>query len=158
MRAAIGTQTIFKAVLIFTLIFVAFITVAITYNKAYKLKNETMNIIEKYEGIDSKGQTISIVNNYLRNNGYNTKGKCDVNNTNNKEYGIADLNSTNFENSDKDYYYCISTETKDNKVYYNIKIFSKFDVPFLGDIFTFKITGRTKGVKYYNQSQIKLIG
>lgn len=155
MRAAIGTQTIFKAILIFTLIFVAFITVAVNYNKAYKLKNETISIIEKYEGIDSKGQTIGIINNYLRNNGYSSKGKCDVDS---KEYGIADLNSNRFENTDKNYYYCISTEKKDNKVFYNIKMFSKFDVPFLGDIFTFRITGRTKGVKYYSTSQIKLIG
>ena len=63
MRAAIGTQTIFKAVLVFTLIFVAFITVAITYNKAYKLKNETITILEKYEGRDNNGQTIRIINN-----------------------------------------------------------------------------------------------
>ena len=152
MRAAIGTQTIFKAILIFTLIFVAFITVAINYNKAYKLKNETIAILERYEGIDSKGQTTSIVNNYLRNSGYSSKWKCDTS----KEYGIADLNSTRFENSNKDYYYCISTEKSDNKVYYNIKMFSKFDVPFLGDIFTFRITGRTKGVKYYSTSQTKL--
>lgn len=155
MRAAIGTQTIFKAILVFTLIFVAFITVAITYNKAYKLKNETIAILERYEGIDSKSQTVSIINNYLRNNGYSSKGKCD---TNNKEYGIADLNSTKFENSDKNYYYCISTEQKGNSVYYNIKMFSKFNVPFLGDIFTFRITGRTKGVKYYSTSQINLLG
>ena len=154
MRAAIGTQTIFKAVLIFTLIFVAFITVAVNYNKAYKLKNETIAILERYEGVDSKGQTIGIVNNYLRNSGYSSKGKCDTN----KEYGIADLNSSRFENSNKNYYYCISTERKGNSVYYNIKMFSKFDIPFLGDIFTFRITGRTKGVKYYSTSQIKLIG
>ena len=93
MRAAIGTQTIFKAILIFTLIFVAFITVAITYNKVYKLKNETIAILERYEGIDSKDQTIGIINNYLRNNGYNSKGKCDIQNN---EYGIADLYSAKF--------------------------------------------------------------
>ncbi len=152
MRAAIGTQTIFKAILIFTLIFVAFITVAINYNKAYKLKNETINIFEKYEGINlQNNKTINIVNNYLRNNGYNSQGNCDINN---KEYGIADLNSTKLDNSNQKYYYCISSEKIDNKVFYNIKIFSKFNIPFLGDIFTFRITGRTKGVKYFNKNQL----
>ena len=52
MRESIGTQTIFKAVLIFTFLFSGFIAVAITYNKAYKIKNEVINILEKYEGVN----------------------------------------------------------------------------------------------------------
>ena len=77
-------------------------------------------------------------------------GKADDN-----EYGIDNLKSKSFtKNSRKSYYYCVSTTKKDNKVFYNIKLFSKFNVPFLGDIFTFKITGRTKGVKYYSTDQL----
>ena len=84
MREAIGTETIFKAVIIFTLIFAAFLAVAITYNKAYRMKNQAMYILEKYEGINDN--SLRIINNYLKNNGYKTTGNCESG-----EYGINNL-------------------------------------------------------------------
>ena len=148
MREAIGTQTIFKAVLIFTLLFSGFIAVAITYNKAYKLKNETINILEKYEGVSNN--SLTIINNYLESNGYLSQNTCA-----NDEYGVSDLKKSTYEASvsNKRYFYCLKSEIKNNQIFYSIKLFSRFNLPFIGDLFYFKITGETKGIKYYSDSQ-----
>ena len=41
-----------QLVIIFTLIFVAFISLTINYTRAFKTKNELVSMIEKYEGIE----------------------------------------------------------------------------------------------------------
>ena len=148
MREAIGTQTVFKTILIFTVLFAGFIAVAITYNKAYRLKNETINILEKYEGVSD--QSIRIINNYLDSSGYVAKNTC-----NSDEFGIKDLNNTSYEQakSNKQYYYCLKSEVKNNQIFYKVKLFSRFNLPFIGDVFYFKITGETKGIKYYSAKQ-----
>ncbi len=141
MREAIGTETIFKAIIVFTLIFAAFVAVAITYNKAYKMKNQAMFILEKYEGINDN--SLRIINNYLKNNGYKTTGVCDAG-----DYGInnlEDITYTTANGSDK-FYYCLKPVNKTNKTYITIKVFFKFSLPFFNDLATFKITGETKGI------------
>ncbi len=144
MREAIGAETIFKAIIIFTLIFAAFVAVAITYNKAYRMKNQTMFILEKYEGINDN--SLRIINNYLKNNGYKTTGSCDSG-----DYGIKSLDDITYataNGSDK-FYYCLKPVNKDNKTYITIKVFFRFGLPFLDDLLTFKVTGETKGIRNY---------
>ena len=148
MREATGTTTTMKMALAFTILFSAFLAIAITYNKAFKLKNETLSILEKYE--DEKKKSLGIINNYLKNNGYNTKGKCK-----DGEFGVDDLNLNVYESasSGKNYYYCLSNYTKNNRIYYKFNLFFKFNLPFLGDITTFNINGETKPIKLYSDNQ-----
>lgn len=156
MKQSMMTSTIFKVVLVFTLLFSAFLALAITYNKIYKLKNETLLIMEKYEGLSNK--SVQIINNYLKNTGYNTRGKCESG-----EYGVSDLNNSKIESvrTNEKYYYCISYSCSkigckindNNSIFYNIKLFYKFNLPFLGEIFTFNITGQTKDIKLYSDNQ-----
>ena len=163
MKSTVTTSETFKYILIFTFLFAAFLALAITYNRVYKLKNESISIFEKYEGVTSK--SLNVVNNYLKNNGYNTKGKC-----NKEEYGVSDLNTNNYKkvtNENENFYYCLSYKCKTgnckiidkdkapngNQIYYNIKLFYKFNLPFVGEIFTFTINGETKGIKYYDTKQ-----
>lgn len=157
MRESVGTTTLFQIVLAFTLLFSAFLAVAINYNKVFKLKNETISIIEKYEGINDK--SLEIINNYLKNNGYNTKSKCG-----NNEYGVTNLERIDYEKAqtNKDYYYCLSAyctydkrncQKGDKEIFYDVKLFFKFNLPLLGDFTTFKITGETKSIKLYTESQ-----
>lgn len=154
MKSSITTTQVFKYVLLFTFLFAIFLALAITYNKVFKMKNETISIIEKYEGVIKGKKSLEIVNNYLFNKGYNTKGYCD-----NDEYGVKDLGSSTYELSQSNvkYYYCLSDRvvTGENKdrIYYNIKLFYKFNLPFIGDILTFNITGETKAIQYYSDSQ-----
>ncbi len=144
MREAIGTETIFKAVIIFTLIFAAFLAVAITYNKAYRMKNQAMYILEKYEGINDN--SLRIINNYLKNNGYKTTGNCESG-----EYGINNLDENTYitANGKDRFYYCLKPVNKDEKTYITIKVFFRFSLPFLDDLLTFKVTGETKGIRNF---------
>ena len=164
MKSAVTTTETFKYILVFTILFCAFLALAITYNKVYRLKNESILIIEKYEGISKK--SLNIINKYLFNNGYLTKGNCEVD-----EFGVKDLNDPSYEkviDSGEKYYYCISYYCKDdmickvgsttdypngNAIYYKIKLFYKFDLPVLGDLMTFKITGETNEIKLFNETQ-----
>ena len=150
MRQSIGTTTMFQAALAFTFIFAAFISLAITYNKVFKAKNEVLSIIEKYEGINQT--SIELINNYLKNTGYREKNKCVVDN----EFGIKNFDSLMPEeaNNNEKYYYCLSSELNGNFVNYNVKLFYKFNLPILGVLITFNITGQTKSIKYYSKDQI----
>lgn len=142
MKSTITLSTTYKAVLIFTFIFAAFLTLSITYNRVYKLKNETMSIIEKYEGVTKK--SIGIVNNYLKNSGYGQTGNCLED-----EYGVKDLELDSGEpaQSGEKYYYCYKKNGTKNNVYYNITLFYRFNLPFLGDLMTYRVTGVTKSIR-----------
>lgn len=162
MKQTVATTTIFKAVLVFTFLFAGFLAIAIVYNRAYKMKNESISVIEKYEGATPRA--IGIINNYLSNNGYTTKGNCK-----DGEYGVKNLNSTDIEqvtNNNEKYYYCISyycattscsinsnLTPNGNKIFYKYKLFFKFNLPFLGELFTFEVTGETKGISLYSENQ-----
>ena len=67
MKSSITTTQVFKYVLLFTFLFAIFLALAITYNKVFKMKNETISIIEKYEGVVKGKKSLEIVNNYLFN-------------------------------------------------------------------------------------------
>ena len=66
MKHTVTTSSVFKYILVFTFIFAAFLALAITYNRVYKLKNQSISIIEKYEGIVKGKKSLGLVNNYLK--------------------------------------------------------------------------------------------
>lgn len=158
MKQSTTTSTLFKAILAFTILFAAFLALAINYNRAYKVKNETISILEKYEGISNK--SLSIINNYLEKGNYNAKGNCKSG-----EYGVDNLDSQKYElaKSNKKYYYCLNyycknkgckiSTTNSNEIFYNVTIFFKFNLPYMENLMTFKITGDTKAIKLYTNSQ-----
>lgn len=161
MKQTMTTTTLFKAILAFTILFAGFLAVAINYNRVYKLKNETISILEKYEGVSTK--SLGIINNYLNKGAYNTKGNCETG-----EYGVEDLGNAKYElaKTNKKYYYCInyycknkgckikdSDNISNNEIFYQVRVFFKFNLPYLEDLLTFKITGETKAIKLYTESQ-----
>lgn len=153
MKSTVTTTETFKYVLLFTFLFSAFLALAITYNRVFKQKNEIITIIEKYEGISDN--SLKIINKYLITTNYSTTGECQVD-----DYGVKDLNSIDLEkvtDSKEKYLYCLSDKVVTNenadKIYYNIKLFYKFNLPFIGELFTFRITGETKPIKYYSNEQ-----
>lgn len=153
MRQSIGATWILQLVIIFMLIFVAFLALSVNYTKAFKIKNEMVSIIEKYEGVSSheKG-SIALINNYLRYYNYQTTGRCE-----DGYYGVQDLNSTAISpvSSNNKYYYCVkktksSTATFENRATYEVVTFFKFNLPFIGDLFTFRVTGNTIDINFPN--------
>ena len=148
MREAFGTTWSFQLIIIFILIFACFLSLVISYSRAYTLKNEMLTIIEKYEGVSKDSSnyegSAKIINNYLNQNSYQTMGKCYVNGEN--WIGALDLDNVSFEAATPgtEYYYCFKeTKSTNNTIYYNVRLFYKFNLPVLGDITTFKIEGQT---------------
>ena len=74
MREVTGSTWVFQLIIIFILIFACFLCLVINYSKAYRVKNEVLSIIQKYEGIYSN--SAGIINNYLRGESYVTTGSC----------------------------------------------------------------------------------
>lgn len=158
MREAIGGTWLTQLVIVFMLIFVAFLALSLNYTKAFKMKNEVLTIIEKYEGLTTSANaneqgSIKIINKYLQNNGYRIMKSCPEG-----SYGASNLNEENpslkyIVKGDKNkYYYCVTKmkkkendkNTKDEgKAYYKVNLFLYFNLPVLGDIFTFDINGTT---------------
>ncbi len=147
MREAIGSTWTFQLIIIFILIFACFLTLVISYSKAYTLKNEVLTMIEKYEGItrntDEGIGSQEIINNYLTNNSYRTTGSCET-----EYYGATNLTGE-YEKaqSGRKYYYCFK-ESKlksgnGNAIVYDITLFYKFNLPVVGEITTFRVDGRT---------------
>lgn len=155
MREAFGTTWTFQLMIIFILIFSCFLSMVITYSKAYTIKNQAMSIIEKYEGMTE--DSVEIINNYLYDNAYRTTSSCPEG-----WIGALNLETTNirgnFEEArpNQEYYYCfrenvkkevIGTEetgkvTTEN-IYYDFRVFFKFNLPIVGEIATFNVTGKS---------------
>lgn len=159
MREAIGGTWILQLVIVFMLIFVAFLALSLNYSKAFQMKNEVMSIIEKREGLTTGADgSIKIINNYLYNNGYRVRRNCPAG-----SYGVSNLQGTTIEKvtNGKQYYYCIqkvkspSTQHQ-NKAYYKVNIFFYFNLPVIGDIFKFSINGTTNDI-YYPADKLEAI-
>ena len=150
MRQAIGGTWILQLVISFMLIFVAFLALSVNYSKAFRVKNELVTILEKYEGASSGGTgAVAIMNNYLLYNNYTVLHSCEIG-----DYGVSSLTETALQKvNDKNtkYYYCIRKEKKatsnfPNRSRYQVRIFFKFNLPVLGDIFTFTVNGTTNDI------------
>ena len=168
MRESIGFTWILMLVITFTLIFIAFLSLMINYSRAFRMKNQLMNIVEKYEGVQSEpGKSLAIINNYLIYHNYTIKGKCDESTEFERSYGATSLESTDLEevvNKNTRYYYCIKkNDTSFNiidsaitdKARYSIRLFYKFSLPVMGDITVFPVNGTTIEIKYPNDSALR---
>ena len=152
MRTSIGGIWLIGLVVAFMLIFVSFLSLSIGYNKVFKVKNETLTFIEKYEGLkDGNNGAIQLINNYLIQNNYNTKSKCQVG-----EYGSRNLSSNSLElvnNKNEKYYYCISKKNTKinglpNRSKYYVTFFFNFNLPVIGNLLTFNVTGETIDINF----------
>lgn len=146
MRQVIGSTWVLQLVIVFMLIFVGFLTLSINYTKAFKMKNEIITMLEKYEGAkDGENSSIGLVNNYLKYYNYSTMRGCETG-----EYGVANLDNPSVEPviSGKKYYYCIGKINASNSKFpqrarYEITIFFHFNLPVVGNLFTFTVSGTT---------------
>lgn len=140
MRKSIGMTWIIQFVLIFILIFSAYLALSIKYSKTFKMKNEAINIIEKYQGVNNT--SLILIEEYLENSGYNATGECP---TFGGWIGVNNHTRT-FAIAGQEYDYCLKRETLDDDLstgYYKIKLFYKFGLPVIDDIATFEVDGET---------------
>ena len=81
MREAIGGTWLFQIVIVFILLFTGFMCLSINRSKAFNVKNQIIETIESYNGIDlnkeyEEGGTGAIVDivSYIKDNSYRTVG------------------------------------------------------------------------------------
>ena len=181
MRESIGGTWTMQIVIVFILFFVAFITLTINYTRAYKVKNEVINIIEREDGFTYSATSIpdgagarELIAGYLTNYGYSAKGRCEIGWTGVNSINPADADNIStyelVDNSKKNnkYYYCVQkvqvpikgkshTEKYNykNRSYYKVRLFFKFSVPVFGDLTTFKVDGESIEV-YFNGDMLPM--
>lgn len=150
MREAFGGTWLMGIVLLFIVVFSGFLAISINYSKAFKVKNEILNLIEKNEGFSntsgsySGNSTEEKIQNYLDKIGYAsaTNFKCPEN-----------LYGENY--APRDGGYCVAKiDSKDGKSsYYKVTTFVKIELPLIWNSFSFPVSGETK-VIYYDKGEI----
>jgi len=148
MREAIGGTWLFGLVLTFIVFFASFLAVSINYSKAFKVKNDIVDLISKYEGNNCNAR--EKISNYLSQTGYLVLNSCDGDDGYTYIGYRLEGNPVGIGNKA---YYCISTDSTDDttvvdKNFYRVKIFFKIDLPIVGDLFTFPIKGETESIPF----------
>ncbi len=146
MREAVGTSWTFGLIVTFIFLFAAFLILAINYSDSFRLRNEVLTIIEKYEGFTSNAK--EIVDNYLSNEGYSTTGGCP------DDYSGVNFDSKTVDNNPSgSYNYCVRLDSVKDRV--DLILFYRFNLPVIGNIMVFQIDGSTNSVKIdYDKSLI----
>ena len=136
MRDAFGGAFMIKVMLIFLGIYIAFMAVALNYAKAFRVKNQIINIIEQYEGYEKKAsdntEVKDIIASYLDNMGYNVQIQCS---------GVSQTNSCDTRG------YRVEKIDTSKGAYYAVETYIKLELPFLNINITIPINGETKVIK-----------
>lgn len=138
MREVSGSTWTFQMIIFFILIFACFLTLVLSYSKAYTIKNRMLTIIEKYEGVTSESS--KIINDFIYHHSYKTTSTCPS-----EWMGAIDLEG-NYEmsNGNNKYYYCYRENTAPSgMIYYDIEVFYRFNLPVIGEIATYRVEGQT---------------
>ena len=139
MRESISESWTIQIVAAFILLFVAFFALIISYSKCFKVKNEVVSIIEKYEGLTADSE--KIIKEYLVSTNYKGYGNCpttDILESNYKGYEEVNTGSNKYK-------YCIKANLVSNGtlVNYEVVLFYSFYIPVFGNIATFEVKGTT---------------
>lgn len=146
MRDAFGGTFMLKLGIVFIVFYIAFMAVAINYAKAFRVKNQVINIVEQYQFTGKNDQnTIDIIDTYLKSVPYNFGTS-----TNSLESKCKEIAG------DNEYTYtangaCIiekgATEKfGNNSRYYKVVTFISIDFSFFNIKMTIPISGETKTI------------
>lgn len=153
MREAIGGTWIFSIVVVFIVLFTSYLAISVNYSKAFRVKNGIINIIEKREGLTPDTQ--KEITSYLSTAGYSVYSTCDTTPADNDE--IQYKKGFESDSSGNKYKYCViktnvseanGSALKLNKSYYKVTVFFRLDLPVIGDVFVFPVSGETKPIYY----------
>lgn len=166
MREAIGGTWLFGIVITFIVMFTSFLAYSISYTKAFNLKNEILNLIERHEGFsDTKLELKNATNEELYNDdtvaslaflkiktmGYNYtiideayKRGADVCST--SEY----IKPKNVEYKTGGYciYYLCTNDSGSTKLHYKVTTFIALEIPVINLLLRIPISGETKTLYY----------
>ncbi|MCH5167339.1 MAG: hypothetical protein J1F35_05540 [Erysipelotrichales bacterium] len=150
MKNSISGLWLFAMVIVFMMILIAYVAISINYSNAYKLKTAMVTKIEQYDGWNSLSKRE--LDNMLYSSGYRQTGYCKKPDDGSKYIGVLNgnvtVNPVTMQN------YCIYRTKRserngaEEKYYYHVTVFFGFNLPVLGDIYTFKISGETAEIYY----------
>ena len=154
MREAIGGLGLTQIVIFFLVVFAGYISISVNSNKAYKVKNEVISIIQKNNGFDETA--LEQIEDYMTSVGYRSTANCNALGTT----GWDGYNSSGVQSNDNKSLFCIKTMNIvydtgtticpqfPKSVYYQVKIFFGLDIPILNSVFKFQLTGTTRKLYY----------
>ena len=143
MREAIGGTWIFSIVIVFIILFSSFLAISVNYSSAFRVKNDIVGIIERNEGHNSYVE--DAIEEYYGSVGYGAAAGCKPPAT-----GMLPVLST----TGQKYRYCIQCTQKNisgassgmDQCHYKVTVFFKLDLPIIGNIFVFPVSGETKPI------------
>lgn len=148
MKEAVGGLGITQIVIVFLLVFAAYISISINMNKAQKVKDEVVSIIQKNNGLNDGAK--QQIRSYMATVGYRTTGDC--------EDPWVGFNES-YTNKPLFCYKEVSLDATNNEqtqfpesAYYEVKVFFALDVPVLNNVFKFQLTGATRRL-YFTQNK-----
>lgn len=156
MRDAFGGAFSIKLMLVFLMLYIAFICVALNYARAFRVKNRIINIIEQAEGYcgSNTTETDTKINNYLNSTGYYVSYN-DVKNVVGKD-GSSSYNCLNNFESNQGRGYCIynkasaSNASCTDQAIYSVETYMIFKLPIINIKFPIVIKGETRPVERIN--------
>lgn len=144
MRESIGGAWLFQIAIVFILLFTGYLALSVNYSRAFKVKNEIISIIERSEGLTENAE--GIIEDYLKTVNHTVVGSCPSINENEVIVGL--LGNDGYDRNRG--VYCVKKtcvlDGPVNRTYYQITVFFKFDLPILGDLATFRVSGETKTI------------
>lgn len=164
MKESIGGISIFQIVIVFILLFAAIMSLTINHSKAFAVKDEIINILERESAasINNKklsDSTIKEVVEALEKGGYRNVGSCPSDYIGYDRKGAEVTRNASFcvrpVLVSEEYEYTVKEVCKNNKcviskggfptmVYYDIKLFYQLDIPIIRNILNFTVNGSTK--------------
>lgn len=168
MREAIGSTWLFQIVIVFILLFTGYMCLSINHSKAFAIKDDIIEIIERNNGIDlnkdakNGNRTLREIAARLQTAGYRTNGNCSrLSEGNNGGFGVWHGFDREGNASSDHATFCIrrmnvsgniQTRTNDNAmveelpetVYYQVEVFYQLDLPVLNHLMSFSLKGDTR--------------
>ena len=152
-RNSINGAWLFGIIITFMAILIAYISISINYSKAYEMKTKMITIIEQYDGLNPS--TVEYINRMASNYGYTKTNTCKVEDG---EWFIGIRDGVPMLNPSEPQNICITREYKagdshsEERYYYNLEVFFGFDLPIVGNLFTFRVDGETNAIYYPSDS------
>lgn len=141
MRESVGSVALYYIIIVFLIVAFSFLSIAITYSRAYRVNTNIINAIELYEGYNTK--TLSKIDQVLEATSYRALGtatnSCPV-----RKGASADAETL----LSSKYEFCVYLFSDGNNYYhYGVLSYMYLDIPIVGNTVKIPIYSNTKS--YY---------
>jgi hypothetical protein len=133
MKEAIGGTSLFFIVIVILSVFALYVSLAINWSAAYKVKDEILFYIETNRGMNKK--TLEDIKKYTKESGYAAWGECAK--LGKCWKGVSVNTANGLPANDKTANFCVKRTTYvtdsnlPERAFYDIKVFFKIDVPII---------------------------